>query len=118
MQRSSLSLLIASALLLLVAGSTRAGASTGFTTQVSPGSQANATEPYIAIDRSDGTVWVAWQASGSHVARSDDGGRTFAETPINDPLGSDVISDAIRWAERIMNEIDRRWPVQQKKKVG
>jgi hypothetical protein len=96
MQRSSLSLLIVSALLLLVAGSTLAGASTGFTTQVSPGRQTNATEPYIAIDHSDGTVWVAWQASGSHVARSDDGGRTFMETPVNDPLGSDVGDVAIR----------------------
>jgi hypothetical protein len=96
MQRSSFLLLIASALLLLIAGSMRAGASTGFTTQVSPGSQTNATEPYIAIDHVDGTVWVAWQASGSHVARSDDGGRTFVETPINDPLGSDVGDVAIR----------------------
>jgi hypothetical protein len=96
MQRSSLSLLIASALLLLVAGSSRAETPTGFTTQVSPGSQTDATEPFIAIDRSDGTVWVAWQASGSHVARSDDGGRTFTEMPINDPLGSDVGDVAIR----------------------
>ncbi len=98
MQRSlcRLALLIASALLLLVAGSRGAGASTGFTTQVSPGSQTNATEPYIAIDRSDGTVWVAWQASGSHVARSDNGGRTFTEMPINDPLGSDVGDVPIR----------------------
>jgi hypothetical protein len=95
MQRSSFLLLIASALLVLIAGS-RAGASAGFTTQVSPGSQTNATEPYIAIDHSDGTVWVAWQASGSHVARSDDGGRTFTEMPINDPLGSDVGDVAIR----------------------
>src|SRR2546427_13117621 len=68
----------------------------GFSTQVSPSSQTNATEPYIAIDRSDGTVWVAWQASGSHVARSDDGGRTFTEMPLNDPLGSDVGDVAIR----------------------
>ena len=95
MQRSSFLLLIASALLVLIAGS-RAGASTGFTTQVSPGSQTNATEPYIAIDHSDGTVWVAWQASGSHVARSDNGGRTFTEMPLNDPLGSDVGDVAIR----------------------
>jgi hypothetical protein len=54
-----------------------ASASTAFTTQVSPQGQTNATEPYIAIDRSDGTIYVAWQASGSHVARSDDGGRSF-----------------------------------------
>src|SRR5437773_7648648 len=90
MQRSSLLLLIASALLLPVAGSTRAVASTGFTTQVSPSSQSNATEPSVAIDRSDGTVYVAWQASGTHVARSDDGGRTFVETPIDNLFGSDV----------------------------
>src|SRR5437870_13553534 len=63
---------------------------TGFTTQVSPSSQTNATEPYIAIDRSDGTVWVAWQASGTHVARSDDGGRTFVQTPIDDLFGRDL----------------------------
>jgi hypothetical protein len=66
--------LVALAGLLLVPG---AGAATGFTTQVSPQGQDNATEPYIAIDRSDGTVYVAWQASGTHVARSDDGGRSF-----------------------------------------
>jgi len=62
----------------------------GFSTQVSPSSQTNATEPYIAIDRSDGTVWVAWQASGTHVARSDDGGRTFVQTPIDDLFGRDL----------------------------
>src|SRR5207237_3726636 len=49
-----------------------------------------ATEPYIAIDHSDGTVWVAWQASGTHVARSDDGGRTFVQTPIADFFGRDL----------------------------
>jgi len=65
-------------------------AATGFTTQVSPASQPNATEPSVAIDRSDGTVWVAWQASGRHVARSDDGGRTFVQTPINSVFGNDV----------------------------
>src|SRR5438132_7574989 len=84
--------------LLLVPGLARAGTSTGFTTQVSPNSQTNATEPYTAIDRSDGTVWVAWQASGSHVARSDDGGRTFIQTPVNDPLRSDVGDASIRIA--------------------
>src|SRR5436853_767226 len=88
MQRSSLLLLIASALLLPVG--TLAVASTGFTTQVSPSSQSNATEPSVAVDRSDGTVYVAWQASGTHVARSDDGGRTFVETPIHNLFGSDV----------------------------
>src|SRR5207302_7302383 len=51
----------------------------GFRQQVSPSSQSNATEPSVAVDRSDGTVYVAWQASGSHVARSDDGGRTFTQ---------------------------------------
>ena len=49
----------------------------GFTETVSPEAETNATEPYIAIDHSDGTVYVAWQAGGSHVARSDDGGRSF-----------------------------------------
>src|SRR6267143_2427466 len=62
----------------------------GFTRQVSSSSQSNATEPSVAVDRSDGTVYVAWQASGTHVARSDDGGRTFVETPINNLFGSDV----------------------------
>jgi hypothetical protein len=62
----------------------------GFTRQASPSSQTNATEPSVAIDRSDGTVYVAWQAGGRHVARSDDGGRTFVETPIASAFGSDV----------------------------
>src|SRR5438876_7920618 len=53
-----------------------------FTKQVSSSGQTNATEPSVAVDRSDGTVYVAWQASGTHVARSDDGGRTFVETSI------------------------------------
>src|SRR2546430_16127136 len=61
-----------------------------FTKQVSSSGQTNATEPSVAVDRSDGTVYVAWQASGTHVARSDDGGRTFFETPISNPFGSDV----------------------------
>ncbi len=65
-------------------------ASTGFTTQVSPAGQTNATEPSVAVDRSDGTVWVAWQASGRHVARSDDGGRNFVQTPINSVFGNDI----------------------------
>src|SRR5204863_4803053 len=34
--------------------------------------------------------WVAWQGSGSHVARSDDGGHTFVQTPLANPFGSDV----------------------------
>jgi len=57
-------------------------AATGFTTQVSPSAQTNATEPSIAVDRSDGTIYVDWQAGGTHVARSDNGGRTF--TPVLD----------------------------------
>src|SRR5919205_2315149 len=62
----------------------------GFTEEVSPEAETNATEPYIAIDHFDGTVWVAWQASGTHVARSDDGGRTFVQTPIVDLFGRDL----------------------------
>src|SRR6266436_4789735 len=65
----------------------------GFTEQVSPNAQSNATEPSVAVDRSDGTVYVAWQASGTHVARSDDGGRTFLQTAF--PSG-DVGDVAIR----------------------
>src|SRR2546427_9298083 len=34
---------------------------TSFTRQVSPSSETNATEPSVAVDRSDGTEWVAWQ---------------------------------------------------------
>jgi len=44
-----------------------AGDLLGFTEQVSPPAQTNATEPYIAVDRSDGTVYVAWQASATSV---------------------------------------------------
>ena len=69
---------------------------TGFTEQVSPSAQTNATEPSVAVDRSDGTIYVAWQASGSHVARSDDGGRTFVQTPIGDFFGRDLGDVAIR----------------------
>src|SRR2546425_10961488 len=63
---------------------------TSFTRQVSPRSETNATEPSVAVDRSDGTEGVAWQASGTHVARSDDGGHTFVQTPISNLFGSDV----------------------------
>src|SRR2546430_14577297 len=63
---------------------------TGFTTQVSPSSQTNATEPSVAVDQSDGTIYVAWQAGGTWVARSDDGGRSFVQTPIADPFGPDI----------------------------
>jgi hypothetical protein len=69
---------------------------TGFTEQVSPSTQANATEPSVAVDRADGTIYVAWQGSGSHVARSDDGGRTFVQTPIADFFGRDLGDVAIR----------------------
>src|SRR5947209_11170930 len=69
---------------------------TGFTEQVSPSAQTNATEPSVAVDRSDGTIYVAWQASGSHVARSDGGGRTFVQTPIGDFFGRDLGDVAIR----------------------
>ena len=62
----------------------------GFTETVSPGAQTNATEPSVAVDRSDGTIYVAWQASGTHVARSDDGGRSFVQTPIADFFGRDM----------------------------
>ena len=62
----------------------------GFTEKVSPDSETNATEPSVAIDRADGTIYVAWQASGTHVARSDDGGRTFVQTPIMNPFGNDI----------------------------
>jgi hypothetical protein len=62
----------------------------GFTETVSPEAETNATEPSIAVDRSDGTIYVAWQASGSHVARSDDGGRTFQQKPDFDVLGRDL----------------------------
>src|SRR5437870_13757855 len=76
--------------LLLATPSARTQDIIGFTRQVSPSSQTNATEPSVAVDRSDGTVYVAWQASGSHVARSDDGGRTFIQKPELDPFGNDV----------------------------
>jgi hypothetical protein len=65
-------------------------AATGFTTQVSPSAQTNATEPSVAVDRSDGTIYVAWQASGSHVARSDNGGRSFTQLTELDPFGRDL----------------------------
>ena len=67
-----------------------AAETTSFTRQVSPSSETNATEPSVAVDRSDGTEWVAWQASGTYVARSDDGGHTFVQTPISNLFGSDV----------------------------
>src|SRR5437879_11842184 len=63
---------------------------TGFTTQVSPSSQTNATEPSVAVDRSDGTIYVAWQAGGTWVARSDDGGRSLWQTALADTIGHDI----------------------------
>ena len=73
----------------------------GFTEKVSPDGQTNATEPSVAVDRSDGTVYVAWQASGTHVARSDDGGRSFVQTPIGSPFGNDIGDvDAGRLSQR------------------
>src|SRR5204863_652753 len=87
MRRTLLALLA-----IALVGAVPAGASDilGFTEEVSPESETNATEPYIDIDRTDGTVWVAWQASGTHVARSDDGGRSFVQTPIVDVSGNDI----------------------------
>src|SRR5256885_11097052 len=68
----------------------------GFIERVSPDSETNATEPSVAVDRSDGTIYVAWQASGTHVARSDDGGRSFVQTPIANFFGRDLGDVAIR----------------------
>jgi hypothetical protein len=75
---------------LIASNVTGTSTTTGFTTQVSPSTETNATEPYVAVDRSDGTIYVAWQASGTDVARSDDGGRSFVQTPIADLFGRDV----------------------------
>jgi hypothetical protein len=77
--------LIAAALLLAVPAS--ASDILGFTEEVSPDADANATEPYIAIDRSDGTIYVAWQSGGSHVARSDNGGRSFTHLFDQEDIG-------------------------------
>src|SRR2546426_1801076 len=57
----------------------------GFTEKVSPDAQTNATEPSVAVDRSDGTIYIAWQASGTHVARSDNGGGRVVQTPLARP---------------------------------
>src|SRR5207247_11398434 len=91
-RRRSLFVAVALFVAVLAAGAPGAGAGLieAFTEQVSPESETNATEPSVAIDRSDGTVWVAWQASGTHVARSEDGGRSFVQTPIVSPFGNDV----------------------------
>ena len=66
---------------------TPAGAAKRFTSQVSPKSQTGANEPSVAVDRSDGTVYVAWQG-GTNVARSDDSGHTWVQTPLNDTFSS------------------------------
>ena len=87
MRRTVLALILGALPLALPAS---AGDILGFTEQVSPAEELNATEPYVAIDRNDGTVWVAWQASGTHVARSDNGGRSFVQTPIVNPFGNDI----------------------------
>src|SRR4051812_9144019 len=88
--KRTLALLIGLAALLLFAIPASASDILGFTEEVSPEADGSATEPYIDIDRSDGTVWVAWQSSGSHVARSDDGGRSFVQTPEFDVFGRDL----------------------------
>src|SRR2546421_9573907 len=68
-------------------GAAHAGLIEAFTEQVSPEAVTNATEPSVAVDHSDGTVWVAWQASGTHVARSDDGGRTWTQVLSQSDVG-------------------------------
>src|ERR687887_971889 len=90
MRRFLLPVALLAALLAVTVPGAGAGLIEAFTEQVSPESETNATEPSVAVDRSDGTVWVAWQASGTHVARSDDGGRSFVQTPIVNPFGNDV----------------------------
>jgi len=88
MKRALLIALAVLAFVLVPSGG--AGLLEGFTETVSPEAEDNATEPSVAVDRSDGTIYVAWQASGTDVARSDDGGRTFVQTPIGDLFGRDV----------------------------
>src|SRR5881227_3190526 len=72
--RTLLGALAAALVLAVPAG---AGDILGFTEHVSPEADVNAPEPYIAIVRSDGTIYLSWQSGGSHVSRSDDGGRSF-----------------------------------------
>src|SRR5947199_7667209 len=90
MRRLILPFALLAAALLAGAPVASAGLIEAFTEQVSPESETNATEPSVSVDRTDGTVWVAWQASGTHVARSDDGGRSFVQTPIANLFGNDV----------------------------
>ena len=86
--RSRLSLAVSALVLgVTLASSASAGTTTGFTTQVSPSAETNATEPSVAVDRFDGTIYVAWQASGSHVARSNNGGRSFTEVLSQSDVG-------------------------------
>jgi hypothetical protein len=87
MKRTLILLGAALAALLVLAMPAGGGIIEGFTEVVSPEAEDNATEPYIAVDPSDGTVYVAWQASGSHVARSDNGGRSFTELFAQEDIG-------------------------------
>src|SRR5256712_5007567 len=94
--KTALPKFVLAATVLCVLTLTAVGA-TGFTTQVSPSSQTNATEPFVAVDRSDGTLYVAWQASGSKAARSDDGGRTWVQLGADDRVfGRDLGDVTIR----------------------
>lgn len=81
-------LVLAVPLTLLVIGSpgARSDELPGFTTQASPPDQTNATEPSVAVDPADGTIYVGWQATGTKIARSDDGGRTFVQLSLNAPV--------------------------------
>src|SRR5437899_2435067 len=95
--RSYVTLALVMALIVVLSPSTtRATDILGFTEEVSPQEETNATEPSVAVDRSDGTIYVAWQASGTHVARSDNGGRSFVQTPIVNISGNDLGDVAIR----------------------
>src|SRR5437867_13403592 len=90
MRRFLLPAALLAALLAATAPGAGAGLVEAFTEQVSPEAETIATEPSVAVDRSDGTVWVAWQASGTHVAGSDEGVHTLVEMPISNLFGSDV----------------------------
>src|SRR5436853_489995 len=106
--------------LLLATPSARTENIVGFTRQVSPSSQTNATEPSVAVDRSDGTVYVAWQASADHdqvyvsyhdfsvsqiwVAASNDGGNTFG--PSVDVLGTNGMAFANSFCNTVPSDIE------------
>src|SRR2546421_5014319 len=96
MRRSLVILSVAMALSLSLFAAAVLADISGFIERVSPDSETNATEPSVAVDRSDGTIYVAWQASGTSVARSDNGGRSFVQTPIADFFGRDIGDVAIR----------------------